>query len=229
MAKHVKKVVLFDSNPKAADKTAAEAHGIDIHSYEEVITIGKIFQEKSKQCLPRSSIVFLVHQSQNLLKNTISTSSAILQARPAIRKVWNHLIGNWYLHAYVLRKFSNSIQMMYLFLTYPHLMSLTNFCSLQLSCLAQKSATIKVIHWNFWKIALNCIQQYSPQYPVFTTKSTAESKDNSRRLQVARNGWSMQLCLQKAIILMTAHPELTNVMTHSFLRRLQHCLEVKSD
>ena len=37
----MKKVVLFDSNPKAADKTAAEAHGIDIHSYEEVIIIGK--------------------------------------------------------------------------------------------------------------------------------------------------------------------------------------------
>jgi long-chain acyl-CoA synthetase len=41
MAKHVKNVVLFDSNPKAADKTAAEANGIVIHSYEEVIAIGK--------------------------------------------------------------------------------------------------------------------------------------------------------------------------------------------
>lgn len=41
MAKHVKNVVLFDSNPKAADKTAAEANGIIIHTYEEVIAIGK--------------------------------------------------------------------------------------------------------------------------------------------------------------------------------------------
>jgi hypothetical protein len=40
MAKHVRNVVLFDPNPRENEKTEAEAHGIIVHSYDEVMRIG---------------------------------------------------------------------------------------------------------------------------------------------------------------------------------------------